>query len=68
MSPELQSMLDGLESTGADFLFGLLFIGTLACVMALFLFCGLVVRGAWRWLRGHTWRDAIVSAEKRALR
>src|SRR5882724_6854176 len=28
----------------------------------------MALRTAWRWLAGHTWRDAIVAAERRALR
>jgi hypothetical protein len=67
MSPELQLLLDSIENSGADFLFGVLFFATLACAVALLLFAGLAVRAAWRWLAGHTWRDAIIAAERRAL-
>jgi len=68
MSPQLQLLLDATENTGADFLFGLLAFATLACAVAILLFAGLALRTAWRWLAGHTWRDAIVAAERRALR
>jgi hypothetical protein len=67
-TPEIQCLLDAMESTGADFLFGLLFFAALACVVALLLFAGLAVRAAWGWLAGHTWHDAVVSAERRAVR
>jgi hypothetical protein len=68
VTPETQWLLDITENTGADFLFGLLFFAALACVVALLLFSGFALRAAWRWLASHTWRDAIVAAERRALR
>jgi hypothetical protein len=68
VNPELQLLLDAAENSGADFLFGLLFFVLLAGAVALLLFAGLALRAAWCWLAGHTWRDAIVNVERRALR
>jgi hypothetical protein len=51
MNPQMQLLLDAAQSTGADFLFGLLFFVALACAVALLLFAGLALRAAWRWLQ-----------------
>jgi hypothetical protein len=68
----ISSMIDPIEQaitdTAANIFFGMIVLGIFAVAMAALMFAGLLLRGAWRWLARRTWGDAIVAAEKRALR
>jgi hypothetical protein len=64
----MQAIVDALDTATADaFFFAIFFVAQFAFLGAL-LFAGLGIRGAWRWLARHSWRDAIVSVEWKALR
>jgi hypothetical protein len=62
-------MLDAtIDWLGAYMVFGMIVLGLAGSAMLLTLFAGLAVRGAWRWLRRHTWRDVVLFSERKALR
>jgi hypothetical protein len=68
MSPEMQFFVDTLENGAADFLFGLLFLLLFAALLLIALFASLAIRAVWRFLTRRSWRDVVVSFERKALR
>jgi hypothetical protein len=62
-------MLDTtIDWLGAYLIFGVIVLGLFGSVMLLALFAGLAVRGTWRWLRRHTWRDVLLLSERKVFR
>lgn len=65
---QVNAIIQAIESTGADLLFGLIVLLSFGMIVLATLFFSLAVRGAWSWLIRATWRDVIVSAERKALK
>jgi len=57
-----------IDNAAANIVVGFIVLGVFAMLIVALLFFCLAVRGVFRWLARHTWRDAIVSAERKALR
>jgi hypothetical protein len=64
----LSALFDAIDNTAAAILFGLVFVAVYAVLLLGLLFFFLVARAGWRWLARHTWRDVIVSLERRAIK
>jgi hypothetical protein len=57
-----------IEAGGAVLLFDAVVLAGFALLLLGVLFFLLALRGIWRWLARHTWRDVVASAERKALR
>jgi hypothetical protein len=57
-----------IEAGGAVLLFDAVVLAGFALLLLGVLFFLLALRGLWRWLARHTWRDVVVSAERKGLR
>ena len=68
VNPFIEMIEQSIGDFAANVLFGLIVMISFAIVLMCILFAGLAVRGAWRWLTRATWRDVIVSTERKALR
>jgi hypothetical protein len=68
-SESMSEMLDGIiEWTGAYIAFGVMLLGFVGSLMLAILFAALALRGAWRWLKRHTWPSMLLRIERKALR
>lgn len=70
MSPEMQMIVDTLDTATADFIFGAVMLLIFAAAITVVLFASLAIRALYRlgcWLAVHTWRDAIIDVERKAL-
>jgi hypothetical protein len=65
----MNDMLEqAIESAGANLFFGVIVLALLCGLAMLAMFVYLWLRHAWRWLARHSWRDVILSVERRAFR
>jgi hypothetical protein len=64
----IDAIVEGIESAGADLLFGLIVLVSFGLVLLGLMFFLLAVRGMWRWLTRHTWGDVVASAGRKALK
>jgi hypothetical protein len=64
----IEALESAVDSLGANLVFGFIVLAFVGALMLMLLFAGLAVRGAWRWLKRHSWRDAVTTAERKALR
>lgn len=65
--PPFEMIESALESLACDVFFGILTCIVTGMIVLAALFGSLLVRSGWRWLTRHTWRDVVVSAERKAL-
>jgi len=67
MSPWVQMLADALDNIAALIAFFCVVLGSVVILCVLALFGALAIRGAWRWITGHSWNSAIAAAERKAF-
>lgn len=65
--PLIEAIESWIGDAAANVVFGLIVMFSFALIILAVMFFLLALRGAWRWLAGHTWNDVIRSAERKAL-
>jgi hypothetical protein len=68
MNPWIQMLVDMIDNAASWLAFAYMLLGGVIVVMLIALFGALAIRGAWRWLTGHSWNSAIAAAERKAFR
>lgn len=64
----LDAAVQAIDNAGAWLLFAAVMLGGVALLCIVALFAALAIRGCFRWLTGRSWNDAVLSAERKALR